>query len=397
MVFNLETGDVQINGRWADILGYTLDELGPVTLATLRRICHPEDLRPANHAMAQHLKGITEHYQYEHRVLHKEGRWIWVAAHGLVSERNAQGRAIRMAGVHLDITVRKEAEERIRELNESLEDRVAERSSQLSAALQTLHRSQEALARNAAKATLSTLVASVSHELSTPLGNSLMTASTCSALARTTQTQMEAGQLKRSELTDFLAQIGHGTDLIERNLHRAVELMRNFKQVAADQASEQRRKFEMASVVSEVLDTLSPTLKRHAHTVLVDVPHAIWLESYPGALGQVIINLINNAYLHAFESTLQGTVRIEARSDDERVRICVSDNGSGMTDEHMAQLFQPFFSTKIGRGGTGLGMTIVENLVNKTLGGTLQVESTLGVGTTFSFNIPLIGPSGAEP
>jgi signal transduction histidine kinase len=313
-----------------------------------------------------------------------------------VSERNEQGYATRMAGVHLDITVRKEAEERIRELNESLEERVAERSSQLSEALQTLHRSQEALARNAAKATLSTLVASVSHELSTPLGNSLMTASTCSALARTTQAKMESGQLKRSELTDFLAQIGHGTDLIERNLHRSVELMRNFKQVAADQASEQRRKFELDSVVNEVLDTLSPTLKRHTHKVQVDIPEGVWLDSFPGALGQVIINLINNAYLHAFENKTHGTVHIHAQSSGGRVRIAVSDDGSGMTDEHMAQLFQPFFSTKIGRGGTGLGMTIVENLVNKTLGGTLQVESTLGVGTTFALAIPLIGPVETE-
>ena len=396
MVFNLLTSEVEVNERWAGMLGYTLEELGPVTITTLRRICHPDDLPQANHALAQHLKGVSEYYQFEHRVLHKEGRWVWVAAHGLVSERDAKGYAVRMAGVHLDITVRKEAEERIRELNESLEERVAERSSQLSTALQTLHRSQEALARNAAKATLSTLVASVSHELSTPLGNSLMAASTCSALARTTQIQMEAGQLKRSELSDFFAQIGHGTELIERNLHRSVELMRNFKQVAADQASEQRRKFELASVISEVLDTLSPTLKRHTHAVQVNIPEGVWMESFPGALGQVIINLVNNAYLHAFENKTQGTVRIHAQSSEGRVRIAVSDDGSGMTDEHMAQLFQPFFSTKIGRGGTGLGMTIVENLVNKTLGGTLQVESRIGIGTTFALQIPLIGPVESE-
>ena len=396
MVYNLLTDEVQVNDRWANMLGYSLEELGPVTITTLRRVCHPDDLPHANRVLAQHLKGLSENYQYEHRVLHKEGRWVWVAAHGLVSERNAQGYATRMAGVHLDITVRKEAEERIRELNESLEVRVAERSSQLSAAMQTLHRSQEALAQNAAKATLSTLVASVSHELSTPLGNSLMTVSTCSALARATQTQMETGQLKRSELTDFLRQIGHGTDLIERNLHRSVELMRNFKQVAADQASEQRRRFELASVVSEVLDTLSPTLKRYAHAVQVDVPRDVWLDSFPGALGQVIINLVNNAYLHAFDSKPQGTVRIAGHCADGRARIAVSDDGSGMTEEHMAQLFQPFFSTKIGRGGTGLGMTIVENLVNKTLGGTLQVESKVGIGTTFAFTIPLVGPSRAD-
>jgi len=207
---------------------------------------------------------------------------------------------------------------------------------------------------------------------------------------------VEGGQLKRSDLTTFLTEVLEGGALIERNLHRAVALVQNFKQVAADQASEQRRSFGLADVVKEVLDTLSPSLKRHSHRVVVDVPEGIVVDSYPGALGQVLINLINNAYLHAFEGRTNGTVRIAAQAQHGMVELQVLDDGIGMSQELLSQFFQPFFSTKIGRGGTGLGMTIVENLVKKTLGGTLAVQSSPGQGSTFRIRIPLRAPHGDE-
>jgi PAS domain S-box-containing protein len=389
---NLQTQQVQVNARWAEMTGHTLEELMPLVLDNLPHLSHPDDLAVSRAALVRHLKGQALYYTCEHRLKHKEGHWVWVAAHGQVSSRTPDGRAEWMAGTHLDITERKVSEQRIRELNETLEERVAERSAQLNAAMEKLHQSQEALARSAAKATLSTLVASVTHELATPLGNSLITASTCTDLAKRLQAQVDAGQLKRSDLTAFLNEVGDGNALIERNLHRAVALVQNFKQVAADQASEQRRSFDLADVVKEVLDTLSPSLKRHAHQVLVDVPQGIVMDSFPGALGQVLINLINNAYLHAFEGRTDGTVQIAAQVADDWVELRVADDGIGMSQELLAQLFQPFFSTKIGRGGTGLGMTIVENLVHKTLGGTLTVESSRGHGSKFLIRMPARAP-----
>jgi len=390
--FNFQTGEVRVNTRWAEMIGHTVAELAPITVDTLLRLCHPEDLALANAAIARHVKGETEYYRCEHRVRHKDGHWIWVTAHGQVSARTADGRAEWISGAHLEITERKEAERRIQELNETLEERVAERSTQLSEAMQTLHHSQEALARSAAKATLGTLVASVSHELNTPLGNSLMTASTCADLAKRFQRLVESGQLKRSDLSAFVGEIREGSDLIERNLHRAVELVRNFKQVAADQASEQRRSFDVAAVVREVLDTLRPSLKLHSHQVRVEIAQEMWIDSFPGALGQVLINLINNAYLHAFDGRANGCVRIAAQAQEGWVDLRISDDGVGMSQALLSQLFQPFFSTKIGRGGTGLGMTIVENLVKKTLGGTLAVASTCGVGSCFHIRLPQVAP-----
>jgi C4-dicarboxylate-specific signal transduction histidine kinase len=141
-----------------------------------------------------------------------------------------------------------------------------------------------------------------------------------------------------------------------------------------------------------VVNTLSPSLKRHAHRVVVNIADAMWIDSYPGALGQVLINLINNAYLHAFEGMDSGCVSIDASPHAGEVVLCIADNGAGMSDALLAQLFQPFFSTKIGQGGTGLGMTIVENLVKKTLGGALRVESSVGNGSRFFIRLPQVVP-----
>ena len=299
--------------------------------------------------------------------------------------------AVVRARVHAHLTLRRTLRE-VQELNETLEARVARRTAELEQALDSLQKSRDELAHSEAKATLSTMIASVSHELGTPLGNSKMVASTLADQTRTLDQLLKSGQVKRSDLDRFMEQAREGTSMMESNLQRAVKLLENFHQVAADQASEQRRSFYLAAVVGESLHALSPSLKRHPHRIVVDIAPDLVMDSQPGSLGQIVINLVNNAYLHAFEGRTDGVLTISAQLDGDDVLLRVADNGAGMSPQQLEKMFEPFFSTKIGHGGTGLGMAIVQNLVNKTLHGRVTVESTPGQGTCFTIRIPRVLP-----
>jgi signal transduction histidine kinase len=219
-----------------------------------------------------------------------------------------------------------------------------------------------------------------------------MVASAMAEQTRSMAQDLQSGQLKRSALSAFMEQFSEGVALLQRNLERAVELLGDFRQVAADQASEQRRVFDLKLVVQEILHTLSPSLKHKPHQIVVEIADELMMDSQPGPLGQIVINLVNNAYLHAFEGRSNGVMTISARLDGDQVQLCVADNGVGMAPEVVEKLFEPFFSTKIGKGGTGLGMAIVRNLVTKTLGGRITVASAVDEGTRFDIVLPRVLP-----
>jgi signal transduction histidine kinase len=299
--------------------------------------------------------------------------------------------AIVRARVQVQLMLRQSLRQ-VQELNETLEERVAQRTTELRQAMLDLRQSQDNLADSEARATLSTLIASVSHELGTPLGNSRMVASTLAEQTKAIAHALKTGQIKRSSLENYVEQVAEGVSLLESNLDRSVELLGDFRQVAADQASEQRRMFKLDVVVNEILHTLSPSLKRQPHRIAVDIAPGIVMDSQPGALGRVLINLVNNAYLHAFEGRSDGVLTIRAKVVADQVTLVVADNGVGIPPESLDKVFDPFFSTKIGHGGTGLGMAIVQNLVGKALGGRVQVHSTVGQGTQFELVFPRVLP-----
>jgi PAS domain S-box-containing protein len=292
----------------------------------------------------------------------------------------------------VDVTDKVHADAELLSLNNELEARVARRTAELARAMENLHASREELVRSQAKAGLAALVASVSHELSTPIGNSVLVASSLGDMARQLQLQIDTNQLKKSVLLQQNQALAEGSQMLMHNLARAQSLLKNFKQVSADQASEQRRQFDLAEVVAEVVSSLAPSLKTLGHRVEQDIPEGIQMDSLPGPVGQVIINLINNAYHHAFDGCQDGVLTISARVHASDVHLQVSDNGAGMPADVLLNLFEPFFSTKIGRGGTGLGMSIVDTIVRKTLGGSIAVRSVPGEGTNYNIVLPLRAP-----
>jgi signal transduction histidine kinase len=213
----------------------------------------------------------------------------------------------------------------------------------------------------------------------------------------TLRRKVETGRLMKSDMTRTVERLSEGARLTFVNLNRAADLVYSFKQIAADQASGERRKFELKGWLHELLTSLGPMLRRAGHEMSVECPEDIVVDSYPGALVQVITNLISNARDHAFPDGRKGNLSLKVmRLAGERVRISFSDNGVGIPSEHRPKVFDPFYTTGRDRGSTGLGLHIIYNLVTGTLGGRIDLESAPGAGTTIRIEIPAsLGPAGA--
>ena len=283
-------------------------------------------------------------------------------------------------------------ETRTRELNKiniELEDRVAERTAELTLTMDKLTRTQSELIQSAKLASLGFMVAGVAHELNTPVGNALMATSTLADYQKNFEISIEKG-LTRSALYTYLNSVRELTELAERNLQRTVKLINNFKQVAVDQTTEQRRNFNLDELVPEIILNLQRLHTKSTFNLTCDIPKEIYFYSYPGAIEQVLVNLIHNVNKHAFEGRDFGSMYIKAEVIGKNlVRISFSDDGIGIEEEHLPRIFDPFFTTKLGQGGSGLGLSIVQNIVTGMLGGRIEVRSPVGVGTEFSLELPL--------
>jgi two-component system NtrC family sensor kinase len=297
-------------------------------------------------------------------------------------------------------TMRKNLKEQIshvQELNATLEQRVIERTQSLKTANQelldamaALKNAHDEIQRSERLAALGALVAGVAHELNTPIGNCVTVASTLQDIASKFGQTSQNG-LTRSALANFVDSTRHASELLTRNLNVAVDLIRSFKQVAVDRTHAQRRDFQLDAMVAETVLILSPSFKRSHHTIQVEVPTGIVMTSYPGQLGQILTNLINNAVLHGFAEGRPGIIHISARMlSPESIELFVADDGIGIPEANLRRIFDPFFTTRLGQGGSGLGLNIVYNLMKDVMGGAVQVKSTPGSGTQFTLTLPRV-------
>ena len=296
----------------------------------------------------------------------------------------------------VDITELRRIQRDIEDLNRTLEQRVAKRTAELSSALDTLRQTQEELIRNDKMAALGSLVAGIAHELNTPIGNSVTLSTTLAANARALGEQHAAGRLRRSDFDSHLEVTREATGLLMRSLSRAEELVRSFKQVAVDQTSEQRRRFELGGFLHEMAISLSPMFKNSPYVLEIAPIEAVEMDSYPGALGQIFTNLLSNALLHAFDGRRHGRIRVVPRQiAPNGVEIRFDDDGNGIPPANLQRIFDPFFTTRLGKGGSGLGLHIVYNLATRLLGGRVDVDSSPGKGSSFVLTLPCTAPAGA--
>lgn len=388
---------IDVNDAWLNQFGFTREEV--IGRSAIGLGLWLDDAEKSQ--LLEHLNQKTTINQFEVHYRCKDGRNITCLLSGRVVELRGEEFYIFSP---TDITRQREIENEIQQINQELESRVQRRTlnleqanTELANAMETLKLTKDELVRSEKMAALGSLVAGVAHELNTPIGNSVTVASTLQHKTQELAREINSGNIRRSTLDAYLDSSAMGTELLMRNLASARDLVISFKQVAVDQASNQRRRFDLKHTLADVVVMLDPMYKNTPFILEVALQDEIQMDSYPGPLGQLITNFVTNALAHAFDGRNHGTMRLTTRLKQEGlVEIIFSDNGVGISVEHQARVFDPFFTTKLGQGGSGLGLNIVFNIVTNLLGGKIELQSYAGVGTSLIITLPLQAPEVVE-
>ena len=265
-------------------------------------------------------------------------------------------------------------------------------------ALTHLRDTQARLVQSEKMAALGKLVAGVAHELNTPLGNCQMALTTLRSQLQTFRDAVATAGLRRSEFDAFLDNVNTGSELALSGVSRSASLVAKFKQLAVHQGQGDRRAFQLRDAVNQAVVGSSALMEHTPYPLEVDIPEDCPMDSYPQALAETLGNLLSNAVLHGLGGRTRGSIGITAsRNGPINVQLRVTDDGVGISPDDLPHIFDPFFSTKFGQGGSGLGLHLAHNLVTQVLGGRLTVTSAPGQGSAFLVDIPSTVPITPSP
>lgn len=268
-----------------------------------------------------------------------------------------------------------ELADKVRELNAA--------RAHLRETLEELRHTQDGLIQSEKMAALGSLVAGVAHEINTPVGIGVTAASHLQERLSRIQESFATGAMRKADLEHFFGGCEEACSIILTNLCRAAQLVSSFKQVAVDQSSDDIRDFDISDYIGEILLSLKPRFKRRKVKVDVDCPKGLVLRSCPGALAQIVTNLVVNSLTHAYGEEEEGHIRMAVEDRGGSILLTYTDDGCGMDEKIASKIFDPFFTTRRGSGGSGLGMHLAYNLATQTLGGAIKCTSSPGEGTRF--------------
>lgn len=307
---------------------------------------------------------------------------------------------ISIAGLLVSSMQKKEREllAELDQANAKLAKQLQLRTEQLQHTDQTLSQIRADYERDYPMAMMAAVVPSITHDLNTAIGCSFMVASTMDDSYAKFDRLHESDTVRKSDLDNFKKSVREGLTLIESTNERTAELVSSLKQLAIDQVTQQRRSFRVDELIQNVVGTLKPALRSGKVTVVYELAKGLIMDSYPGPLGQVIVNLIQNALIHAFDGISDRTVTLRAHVINEsQVRIEVQDSGKGMNEDVLAHLFQAFYTTRRGEGGSGIGLAFSKSLIEKVLSGKIIAESKSGEGSRFTIELPIKTPTNSSP
>ena len=320
------------------------------------------------------VQNLEQQHDYHVRLVMPKGE-----LRGLAKSLNAMIAAMASREAKL-VAAQRELELKVSE--------VAVSNAELAATLRRLKAAQEQLVTTEKMASLGGLVAGVAHEINTPVGVGVTAVSSMSSRIASVRAKYQVGELGHRELTDFLDNTEQHCDLLLSNLTRAAELVSSFKQVAVDQSADGLREFDLGAYLSEVWRSLSPQFKGTSLRYEMQVADGIRVRNYPGALSQVLTNLVMNSITHGYAKGELGCLSLKVSRQGDDVELIYRDDGCGIAPEHLNQVFEPFFTTRRGRGGSGLGMHIVYNLVTGQLLGSIDLRSEPRQGVEVNIRFP---------
>jgi two-component system autoinducer 2 sensor kinase/phosphatase LuxQ len=325
---------------------------------------------------------------------HQNGKTIWLRT----SKRpivDADNSVIGVVGTYDDITQLKDIQHELQLAKSTLENRVLERTKELSksnrkleSAITELQTTQNHLIENEKMASLGALVAGIAHEINTPLGIAVTSASNLEHVAKSLNISVESGKITRTKFLSSCQELVDNSDLILRNLDRASELVRSFKMIAVDQSNDKKRTLNLYAYLSDVIKTMTPKTSKKNIRILLTGDKALKIYTYPGAVSQLATNLIDNAFIHAFSDIYNGEIKISFQQLGDSLEITCQDNGHGMDENTLNNIFEPFYTTNRKDGGTGLGLSVVYNLVTQTFLGSISCHSKPNELTRFTILIP---------
>ena len=267
---------------------------------------------------------------------------------------------------------------------------VNEKARELRMSLEKLSATQNELVQAQKMAAMGQLVAGVAHELNTPLGIAVTGASSLQFEIEELQKADDLSEIDPEDLEDGMDTINEASKLILSNLKRAADLVKSFKRLAIEKEDEKISHFNIKEHLQDVMMSLKPLLKKTNILFTLDCPDKLEVSSFPGPISQIIFDLVTNVICHAYDTDEKGHISISIKSKEKDLLLKFSDDGKGMSSEVCKSIFDPFFTTQRGKGGIGLGMHLVHNLVSQVLRGTIQVESQEGKGTAFRITFPLV-------
>jgi signal transduction histidine kinase len=266
---------------------------------------------------------------------------------------------------------------------------IGELASGINQMVTSLKNHQQRLDEDEKMAALGNLVAGVAHEINTPLGIGVTTSSYMQKINQDCRKALVEGKFSKNELLEYMETMNESLDLLQFNLERGSKIIQGFKKIAVDQTSEAMEEFDVKEYINSIILSLVHEYKNTGHTIDVICEDGLYIYSYPGVFAQILTNFIMNSLIHAFNNNENGKMVIQASKKANQFVLIYSDDGCGIPENILNKIFTPFFTTNKQAGGSGLGLSIVYNLVTKKLNGTIEVESKYGKGVTFTITIPL--------